>query len=306
MFRFLSFLPRPFDSGYLPTQDGHDVFFQQFGNPKGRVILIFHGGPGGCIKPKHVLHFDLNKYRLIGFDQRGCGQSRASDIYYKNETKYLISDAHRLAEHLKIKGKMIVAGGSWGATLALIFAQTYPERVSKLVLNSVFLADETADNWMEKTSRLFYPDFIDLFRRQADGENIRNYFAHLILSDDKKKQSMALASYGSYERVLGSVQPELPTPPFSEEDLTYPRIFFHYDVHHYFLTPNQILRHADRINTIPTIIFHNRLDMSCPLCGAWDLHQALPKSKLFIIPSSGHSSKLLFDTMKKKLPAFLK
>lgn len=305
-FNLFNPLPRPYEMGYLPDKDGHQIFYQQFGNPNGRVILTFHGGPGGCGKPKHVIHYNLKKYRVIVFDQRGCGRSLAKDIYYKNETKYLINDANRLLEYLKIKGKVVIGGGSWGSTLALIFAQTYPDKVSKLVLNSIFLADDTANNWMPQTSRLFYPDFIDLFRQQAGSQNIRDYFGRMILSRDRKKQEFALASYAGYERLLGATHPKLPTPPFTENDYQYPRLFFHYDVHDYFMRPNQILNNAYKINHIPTLIFHNRLDMSCPLCGAWDLHKALPKSKLFIIPSHGHGSKLMFDTMKQELKTFLK
>lgn len=305
IFSFFKYKPKSFDQGYLPEIDGHNIFYQQFGNPNGKIILSFHGGPGGCSKIKHCLHYNLKTTRIIMFDQRGCGQSTAKNIHYKNSTHDLLNDAVRLLHHLNIKKKIIVAGGSWGSTLALLFAEKYPERVSKLILNSIFLADKTDREWMEKDSRLFYPDLIEQFQKEAGSKNIGKYFAKLILSPHKKDNEKALKSYGSYEKLLGSVNPKLPIGPFVENDMAYPRIFFHYDNNHYFITPNEIIKKTDKIAHIPTLIFHNRLDMSCPLCGAWDLHKALPKSKLFIIPNHGHGSKLMFDTMKEKLKTFI-
>ena len=306
LFSFFNRDPKPYDTGYLPEYDGHNIYYQQFGNPDGTPILSFHGGPGGCSKAKHASHFDLKKHRVILFDQRGCGLSHSKDIFRKNKTKYLIIDAKRVLEHLKIEGAVIIAGGSWGSTLALLFAEKYPERVSKLVLNSIFLADETANNWMASDCRLFYPDFIDRFRAEAGKKNIRPHFGMLMQSESKEDLETALKSYGNFERLLGSVRPVLPEGPFTEEDIKYPKMFFHYDFHNYFIQKNQILHLIKKIEHIPTIIFHNRLDMSCPLCGAWDLHKAMPNSELHIIPSHGHGSKLMFKTMKEKLKDFLK
>lgn len=130
---------QPYHKGFLPTKDGHDIFFQQFGNAAAdnrKTILVFHGGPGGSSKYKHTLHYNLKKYRVILFDQRGCGQSICANALYQNTTNDLLDDANRLLNHLQITGKIIVGGGSWGSTLALLFAQKYPHRVSKLVLNS--------------------------------------------------------------------------------------------------------------------------------------------------------------------------
>lgn len=301
---FFSFFKRqikPYDTGFLPILDGHEIFYSQYGNPNGKVVLSFHGGPGGASKSKHVHHFDLKKYRVILFDQRGCGCSLYQERLKNNTTQETLKDALRLLDYLDIRGKIIVAGGSWGSTLALLFAQKYPECVSKLVLNSIFLAGSTDYEWMSKTSRLFYPDFIDKFYEETKGKNLSHYTYQLLKSDKKRDHETALKGYGSYERLLGDVNPQLPCGPFTEEDMSYPSIFFHYDANDYFIKPDQILKETPKIAHIPTLIFHNRLDMNCPLQNAWDLHNALPKSKLCIIPSRGHGSKLMFDTMSKEL-----
>ena len=301
MFSFFKRTIHPFNSGYLPPLDGHEIFYHQFGNPNGKVILSFHGGPGGCSKEKHVSHFDLKKYRVILFDQRGCGKSLYKDRFAHNTTHDLIMDGVRLLDYLGITGKIIVAGGSWGSTLALLFAQKYPERVSKLVVNSIFLAGATDLEWMPKTSHLFYPDLLDKFNEDANGEHLSKYTYKLLQSTRQKDKDRALKGYGSYEKLMGDVDPKLPEGPFSDADFSYPTIFFHYDANEYFLKHDQILKECHKIAHIPTFIFHNRLDMNCPVQNAWDLHLALPKSKICIIPSRGHGSKLMFDTMQKVL-----
>lgn len=298
-FNFFRRSPKPYDTGYLPACDGHQIYYQQFGNPKGKTILSFHGGPGGCARAKHAYAYDLKKYRFIMFDQRGCGKSVARDPLYKNTTDKLIKDAHHLLDTLKIKGKIIVSGGSWGATLALLFAQKYPERIRRIDVNSIFLAHKRDCDWMPNGCRLFYPDFIDAFRSQAGTPDLSLYYARLVTSPHPADNDKALRSYASFERLLGNSNPHLPKGPFTETDRIYPRLFFHYDSNNYFLHDNQILNNVPKIAHIPTYIFHNRLDMSCPVLNAWELHKALPKSKLYIIPSRGHGSPLMFKTKKQ-------
>lgn len=300
-FNLFKHMPKPYETGYLPECDGHQIYYQQFGNPKGPVILSFHGGPGGSGRAKHAVSENLKKYRLILFDQRGGGKSLARNPLYKNTTADLLKDAEHVLEHLNIKGKIIVSGASWGATLALLFAEQNPKRVSHLVVSCIFLANKRDCDWMPKGSRLFYPDLLEKFETEAGGKNITQYFTRLLLSKNKRDNERALKSYASYERVLGSTHPHLPEGPFTEEDIRYPRIFFHYDSHKYFLRDNQILKDAHKISHIPTYIFHNRLDMSCPVINAWELHKALPKSKLYIVPSRGHGSPLMFETKKEIL-----
>lgn len=293
--------PKPFHEGYLPVKDGHEIYYAEFGNPKGTPFLVFHGGPGGSCKPGHVMSFNLKKHRVILHDQRGGGLSKFENRFYKNETRYLLDDAVRLLAHLKIEDKVTVRGGSWGATLALLFAQKYPRRVRRLVLNSVFLAGTADRAWMENISGdLFYPDVMEKIRTAAGNEPVSPYY-HRLLQGNKKDINRAMGLYGSYEGIMGSTHADLPKAPFDEDRIKYAQMFFHYDSHDYFIKPDEILKNAKKIAAIPTMIVHNRLDMSCPVQNAWLLHKALPKSKLIIVPNRGHGSDLLHDTIKQEL-----
>ena len=142
--KILSFFrkePEPFNADYLPEKDGHKVFYQEFGNPLGEAVISFHGGPGGSSKAKHANGFNLKKYRVIMFDQRGCGNSEPQGEIKNNTTKDIIEDAKRLLDFLKVD-KVISKGGSWGSTLALLFAEAYPEMVTKIVCSAIWIARE--------------------------------------------------------------------------------------------------------------------------------------------------------------------
>ncbi|MBQ8662211.1 MAG: alpha/beta fold hydrolase, partial [Alphaproteobacteria bacterium] len=176
--------PKPYNQGYLPADGGHEVFFQEFGNPSGKPILVFHGGPGGSFKAKHVSFADLKKHRVVGFDQRGCGQSKPLGDMRNNNTQELLKDASRLLDYLHIEGKVVVRGGSWGSTLALLFAEAYPQKVEKLLLSQVFLADQTAAEWEFSGLKAFYPEFVDELKQKAGSRGIRTFFAEEINSGD--------------------------------------------------------------------------------------------------------------------------
>ena len=152
MFGF--FNNKVFDKGYLPEFEGHEIYYQQMGNPKGEPVLFFHGGPGGSCKDSHGNYFNLKKQRVIMFDQRGCGRSKTEDIISLNDTKRLVKDANRLLEYLNICEPVTVAGGSWGSTLALLFAEKYPERIARICLYAVFLARREDMEW---TAACFIP-----------------------------------------------------------------------------------------------------------------------------------------------------
>lgn len=292
---------KPFNAGFLPPKDGHEIYYVEYGNPNGIPVLCFHGGPGGSSSVKYAAAFDQKKYRVILHDQRGCGRSTYQDRFYKNTTADLLADAVRLLKHLNVTGKVIVRGGSWGATLALLFAIKYPGCVRRLILNSVFLAGTTDRAWMEKISGdLFYPDIMAKIRADAGKEALSAHYNRL-LQGSKKDINRAMGLYGRYEGIMGSVNAALLKPPFDENHIKYAQLFFHYDAHSYFIKPDEILKNAKKIAAIPTLIVHNRLDMSCPVKNAWDLHKALPKSKLVIVPNHGHGSKLLHETVKEEI-----
>ncbi|MDR2099035.1 MAG: alpha/beta fold hydrolase [Rickettsiales bacterium] len=300
--------PKAFNSGWLPARDGHEIFYHEFGNPKGKPVLAFHGGPGSCSKPRSAAIYDLKKFRIILFDQRGCGKSRFQNRLYRNTTADTLSDAVRLLEHLGVRGKTVIAGGSFGSTLALSFAEKYPARVEKLVLSMIFLARRRdVEGWSLGDAKRFYPEFIEEVERRAGGRNVDAHFNKLLHSKKRADVESAVKYYGGFEDIMGSLSPEFKLPEGEEFDHVrgYLEIFLHYDMNGYFLAENQLLKNAGRIRHIPALIVHNRLDLCCPVEQAWELHKALPKSRLRIVPALGHWSDMLIAEQKALLNKFL-
>ncbi len=305
-FNIFNRMPKPFDEGFLPSENGHSVYYVQYGNPDGEPVLSFHGGPGGSSRPKYAKLFDLKKYRFIQFDQRGCGQSKFADLLDHNDTPALLSDAMRLIKHLNIDKKIISHGASWGSTMALLFAENNPQMVKKIIVSSVFLARPCDADWVRRDSERFYPDLWDEMRSHTRHREVYDGYYRLLFSPRIKDNLVALSYLGSYEYKLGQLNPQFtPLSELDEDALRMSRIYFHYDRNGFFIGANQILKNAAKIKHIPTLILHNRMDFCCPVKQAWDLHKALPKSKLTILPEYGHSSPKLIKEVKKQLKEFL-
>ena len=216
MLMFNWFAPKVFNQGYLPEEDGHQVFFMEAGSKDGKPVLVFHGGPGGASRLRHAEAFDRRKFRVVFFDQRGCGRSQPSGETAHNTTADLLHDAARLLDFLDIKEKVILLGGSWGATLALLFAEKYPERVKALLLSKIFLADEISAGWTDDVSGWFYPDVMDKLRRNMpENANLPEYYAEMVNSRNLSDQVKAASLYGNYERVLGQL-----VPAFEKKEVT--------------------------------------------------------------------------------------
>lgn len=297
MFGF--FNKKVFDKGWLPSFEGHEIYYQQMGNPQGEVVLSFHGGPGGSCKEYHGEFFNLNKQRVIMFDQRGCNRSKAEDIISLNDTKRILKDAKRLLEHLNITEPVIVSGGSWGSTLALLFAERYPAQTKSLAIYSVFLARREDMEWMLKDSGLFYPDLLEEIRRQSEGENPYTHYAKLIFSEDLSSIQTAIKYMGNYERLMGRTDAKFEDVRIDNDTINSNRISLYYAANRYFLEDNEILNNIDKIKDIPTFIVHNRLDMCCPLKGAWDLYRSLNNAQIEIVADIGHVGKKLKKTFRK-------
>lgn len=269
-------------------------------------MLVFHGGPGGGMNLRYAQPFDRRKYRVILFDQRGCGRSLPLGEMKNNNTGALLEDAARLLRYLGIEDKVIVRGASWGSTLALLFAEKYPEKVSKLLISQIYLADEIGQKWNLETSRLFYPDIWERIEQEAEtGEPVLDYYTDLINSDDVMKQIRAANLAGSYERCLGSVNPRLGYKELTPENLAEIRISLNYLHERYFMAENQILKNVDKLADIPTLMVHNRLDMVCPLLSAYNLHKKLPKSKLVVVPGRGHFGPQLNEAVYREIKDYL-
>lgn len=297
MFGF--FNNKVFDKGFLPPHEGHEIYYQQMGNPKGEVVLNFHGGPGGSCKTSHGEYFNLKKQRVIMFDQRGCNRSKADDIIALNDTKRLLIDAKHLLEHLNINEPIIVSGGSWGSTLALLFAERYPEITKSLYVSSIFLARREDMEWMLKDSGLFYPDLLEEIRHQSEGENPYTHYGKLIFSEDLSSIQTAIKYMYNYERLMGKTDAKFEDLRIDNATINSARIALYYAANRYFLEDDEILKNINKIKHIPTTIIHNRLDMCCPIKGAWDLYRSLDNANIEIIADLGHGGKKLKKAFRK-------
>ena len=305
--RFFKRSIKPFNQGVLAVSDGHKIAYYQYGNPNGKPVLAFHGGPGGSAKSKYAKLFNLKKYRFVCFDQRGCGNSEYQDLLEENTSYNTVSDAKHLLKYLNIDEPVILYGCSWGSTLALLFAEKYPKMVASIILNAVFLARKYDVDWVAKESERFYPDLWEKMRSKVKQNEFMGEYRRLLYSKRKSENLKALKYIGSYEYQLGRLEPEFPKLKIvDEKELNSARIYFHYEKNHYFMKENQILANIGKIKKIKCLIVHNRLDFCCPLKQAFDLYKVLPKAKLKIVADYGHVSAKLFKTTEKEIAEILR
>jgi proline iminopeptidase len=287
----------PFKSSRLKVSDLHEIYFEQVGNPNGHPIVFLHGGPGGGISTDHRRFFDPKHYHVVLFDQRGCGQSLPFAELKENTTWDLVEDIERLRNHLAIK-KWHVFGGSWGSTLALAYAITYPQHVSGLILRGIFLCRPSEIRWFyqEGASNIF-PDQWQTYRDHIPaGERdnfVKAYYQRLTSSSETTRLDAARVwsqweMATSYLLQKKEAIEEMESPA---KALPFARIESHYFINNaFFSTDNYLLENVKKIKNIPGVIVQGRYDVVCPMTSAWDLHQAWPNSKLIIIPNAGHSA----------------
>lgn len=275
----------------------HELYVEESGNPAGKPVVFLHGGPGGGSDPRYRRFFDPARYRIVMFDQRGCGRSTPHACLDENTTWDLVADLERIRTHLGIE-RWMVFGGSWGSTLALAYAETHPARVTALVLRGIFLlrAREVAWFYQEGASWLF-PDAWEPYREaipEAErGDFLSAYHRRLTGSDRAVQLACARAWSvweGSTSRLV--VDPEMIRRCAQDVfALAFARIECHYFVNRgFFEVDGQLLRDVDRIRHIPAVIVQGRYDVVCPLQSAWDLHRAWPESQLVVVPDAGHSA----------------
>jgi proline iminopeptidase len=284
----------PFDQQMLPVGDGHLVYVEQCGNPDGIPVVVLHGGPGGGCSPSMRRYFDPAKYRVILFDQRGCGRSRPHASVANNTTWHLVADIELIRETLKID-KWAVFGGSWGATLSLIYAQTHPDAVTHLILRGVFLMTQAELDWFYGGGAgKFWPEVWERFTKlvPADEHNdfIGAYHRRLFSGDLRIEQEFGRA-WSAWENALASIYS---SGGSHEGPSGYARAFARLE-NHYFINAGfldfdgQILAHMDRIAHIPGVIVQGRYDMICPPTSAYVLAQAWPNATLKMIRNAGHA-----------------
>ena len=292
--------PEAYQQGTLPVSSIHTLVYYQYGNPDGEVILSLHGGPGTPSKPKHVKSFDLSVYRVVAFDQRGCGGSTPLGETKENTTQDLLADIEKLRTHLDIK-EWYVTGASWGATLALVYAEAQPTVVKGLLLSSIFMARPTDFAWSFKAKggieRLF-PDVWEerekFFREFSitSAERAAQELSSQLEVAGKEEAKAIAAGVTNWEANLFSTQTDvsyLRAGDVSEADVASVKIFLHYEAHDCFVEDEHIINQAEAIADIPAVLVHGRYDVLCPLDSVWLLKQKLRKATLHILPTSGHA-----------------
>ncbi len=286
----------PFQSGELAVSDLHTLYYEQVGNPEGKPVVFLHGGPGGGCNATYRRYFDPQKWRVILFDQRGCGRSRPHAELEENTTWDLVADIERLRIHVGVD-RWCVFGGSWGSTLALAYSQTHPEACLGLILRGIFMLRQRELNWFyqEGASNLF-PDawehYLEPIPAEERGNLIEAYYRQLTSPDPVVRQKAAQA-WSVWEASTSHLwqKPELMERfAQSEFSLAFARIECHYFVNQGFLThENQLLEGVERIRHLPGVIVQGRYDVVCPPVTAWDLHRAWPEAEFHLIPDAGHS-----------------
>ena len=284
----------PFDQRMVDVGDGHVLYVEQSGNPLGRPVVVLHGGPGGGCSPAMRRYFDPRHYRVILFDQRGCGRSRPHASVTDNTTWHLVRDIERIRTLFEID-RWTVFGGSWGATLALVYAEEHPDRVAHLVLRGVFLATQAELDWFYGGGAgKFWPEtwarFVDPIPEAERGDLIEAY-ARRLFSGDIFAETRHAKAWCAWENALASMQSD---GHGGESPGDYARAFArlenHYFRHGAFLDHDgQILTRIDRIADIPGDIVQGRYDMICPPDSAWKLARAWPNAELHMVRNAGHA-----------------
>ncbi|WP_323993635.1 MULTISPECIES: prolyl aminopeptidase [Nguyenibacter] len=285
----------PFDSGFLAVGDGHELYWEQAGNPSGRTVLFLHGGPGAGAGAVHRRFFDPDHWRIVLFDQRGAGRSRPHASVAANTTPHLLADIEMLRRHLNI-ADWLLFGGSWGSTLALAYAQAHPERVRAMILRGIFLGRPRELDWFFHGLAHVFPDahaaFLSHLPEQDRNDPLAGY-CRLLFDPDPAIHLPASRAWASYEGTCSTLipAPSLVTGFVHDRAVVgLARIEAHYFRHDLFLPPGGLLAGMARIAHIPGHIVQGRYDMVCPSQSAWDLSRLWPRATLSLVPDAGHSA----------------
>ncbi|MBL1277956.1 MAG: prolyl aminopeptidase [Ectothiorhodospiraceae bacterium] len=287
---------KPYATHSMDVGAEHKLYVEECGDPDGIPVVFVHGGPGAGCSPYHRCFFNPEKYRIILFDQRGCGHSTPHASLMENTTPLLVDDMETIREKLGIN-QWLLFGGSWGSTLSLVYAETHPERTLGLILRGIFLCRPHEIKWFyqEGASHIF-PDYWESFLKPIP-ENERDdmvaaYYQRLTSPNEIQRMSAAKA-WSTWEGRTSTLHPsKTVVDHFAKPHnaLSLARIECHYFTHDSFLEPNQILRDVDRLSEIPGVIVQGRYDVVCPMQSAWDLYQVWPNAEIQIIPDAGHSA----------------
>lgn len=306
----------PFDSGLLAVSHGNEIYWEISGNPAGKHALYLHGGPGSGLRSgSYRRHFDSDRYLLVGIDQRGCGRSRPPvtgnlEQLHLNTTQTLIEDIEAIRKHLDIAA-WLIAGSSWGTTLALAYAQTHPERVTQMALVAVTTTSRDEINWITEGVGCLFPEAWERFEkasRRHDGERVIEAYARRLAGGSPEDRLEAARDWNEWESTHISLDPNW-TPITSRFDdmqgLAFATLVTHYWAHDGFLrNGGEVLAGMDRIGHIPAVLICGRRDFSGPAITGWRLHKAWPASQLRIMETEGHGGPLSMDEMRIALDFF--
>ncbi|MEC8252493.1 MAG: prolyl aminopeptidase [Planctomycetota bacterium] len=287
----------PFDKGHLAVGGPHEIYYEQCGNPQGKPVVFVHGGPGGGAGEDYRRFFDPAAYRVVLFDQRGCGRSRPYASLEDNTTWDLVADIEKIRAHLSIE-QWQVFGGSWGSTLALSYAQSHPERVTELVLRGIFMLRRKELLWFyqEGASNIF-PDAWEKYLApipEVERGDLMSAYYRRLTSDDEQTRVEAARAWSIWEgttSLLYRDEKKIAETGADDFAVAFARIECHYFVNGgFFETEDQLLRGVERIRHIPTVVVQGRYDVVCPARSAWDLQRAWPESELVVVEDAGHSA----------------
>ncbi|HEU4708936.1 MAG TPA: prolyl aminopeptidase [Methylophilaceae bacterium] len=284
----------PYESGWLSVSATHEIYYEQCGNPAGRPMVFLHGGPGSGCNPAQRRFFDPAYYRVILFDQRGCGRSKPQGCTEENTIDHLVGDMEKLRESLGIE-RWVVFGGSWGSTLALAYAIAHQQRVEGLILRGIFLSRSQELRWFLHDVRNFFPEVwsrLVNYLPESERDDILASYARRIFSDNREVSLPAACTWNAYESAIMTLRPPAaPTAtPADDIQIARARIQLHYILNGCFVEHRPLLEEARALSRIPTVIVQGRYDMVCPPVSAWELAQAMPHAELHMIPDAGHSA----------------
>lgn len=287
---------KPYQRHRVAVTAPHELYVEECGDPDGIPVLFVHGGPGSGCNAKNRSFFDPERYRIILFDQRGAGRSTPHAELEGNNTQALIADIETIRQHLGVE-QWLLFGGSWGSTLSLLYAQSYPEKVLGLILRGIFLCRQQDINWFyQHGASKIYPDYWQEFLQPIAKNKRKNMVAEyyeLLTGDNELARMAAAKAWSLWEARCATLRPSHDVVEhFSDPHiaLALARIEAHYFLNKGFLRANQILKNAKKLSKIPGIIVHGRYDMICPLENAMSLHAAWPQSQLNIVRDAGHAS----------------
>jgi proline iminopeptidase len=285
----------PFETGYLPLSDGHVMYWEQVGNPRGKPVLFLHGGPGAGAGAVHRRFFVPDIWRVIIFDQRGAGRSKPLGNLTANTTPHLVADIEALRKFLGLD-RLLLFGGSWGSTLALAYAQAHPEAVMGAVLRGIFLGRAAEVDWFLYGLARIFPDahaaFSQFLPEAERGDLLAGYLKRLT-DPDPQIHGPAARNWSIYEGSCSTLLPSFESVSAFAQDRTaigLARIEAHYFAHDLFLPPGGLLNHMAALRQIPGEIVQGRYDMICPAQSAFELAAAWPLARLTLVPDAGHSA----------------